>query len=138
MEPYTEQDLEILARTIYGEARGELLDFGIASLMAVADVVLNRRRKNFAATIRDVCLAPLQFSCWNENDPNRRKVEAIGADCCIFRKCLEVAKNTLEEKWPDLTDGCDHYHHRDLKPYWAVYLRPKRIFGRHYFYNLKG
>jgi spore germination cell wall hydrolase CwlJ-like protein len=137
MKSYTREDLEILARTIYGEARGELYEYGIVSLIAVANVALNRRRKNFASTIRDVCLAPLQFSCWNKNDPNLDKVKNVTADCCIFRKCLYVAENVLEDRWPDLTDGCDHYHNRDLKPYWAAYLKPKRIFGRHYFYNLK-
>ncbi|MDR1375218.1 MAG: cell wall hydrolase [Holosporaceae bacterium] len=137
MKAYSEKDLEILAKTIYGEARGELYRYGIASLIAVANVVANRVEKNFAATVRDVCLAPNQFSCWNANDPNFQKLKSLTTDCSIFRKCLEVAENVLEGKWPDLTDGCDHYHSRDVKPYWAAHLEPKRIFGRHYFYNLK-
>lgn len=135
---YTKSDTDTLARTIYGEARGEFYSFGLAPLIAVANVVFNRRKKNFADTIQKVCTAPYQFSCWNKNDPNYLKitVQKYGTDS-IFDKCYEVAENVLSERWPDLTDGCDHYHFRGIKPYWAVYLRPKRIFGSHFFYVLK-
>ena len=134
---FTKQDLETLAKTIYGEARGELYKFGIASLITVANVVVNRKKKNFAKSIHDVCIAPYQFSCWNKKDPNYLKITSKPEICIVYDKCLEVAENVLSEKWPDLTDGCDHYHERSIKPYWAVYISPKRIFGSHYFYVLK-
>lgn len=35
-------DLQIFARTLYGEARGEVKKYGVESLMAVAHVVMNR------------------------------------------------------------------------------------------------
>jgi hypothetical protein len=38
-------DKDILARTIYGEARGELQKFGKKSLCAIANVVINRLKK---------------------------------------------------------------------------------------------
>lgn len=134
---FTRQDIETLAETIYGEARGELYKFGIASLIAVANVVVNRKRKNFAKSIHDICTAPYQFSCWNKNDPNYLKIVDKTKDCIVYGKCMEVAENVLLEKWPDLTDGCDHYHERSIKPYWAAYISPKRIFGSHYFYALR-
>jgi spore germination cell wall hydrolase CwlJ-like protein len=134
---FNEQDLSAMARTIYGEARGDLYEYGVASLMAVADVILNRRRKKFADSIDKVCRMPYQFSCWNEDDPNYKLIMDVTDSCAIFRKCLEVAQNTLAEKWPDLTDGCDHYHARSIKPHWALHRAPKRIFGSHYFYVLK-
>lgn len=134
---FSERDVDILARTIYGEARGELFQHGIASLIAVANVVFNRFKKNFAPTIADVCLAPYQFSCWNEHDINYKKIKNVTTDDCVFKACVEVAENVLSLKWPDLTDGCDHYHNKAVKPAWAMYLTPKRIFGSHYFYNLK-
>ena len=134
---FNQQDLDTLARTIYGEARGELYKFGIFSLIAVANVVMNRKKKNFAKTIHNVCVAPYQFSCWNKNDPNYSKIVNPPENCVIFRKCLEIAENVLSEKWPDLTDGCDHCHERSIKPYWAVYRSPKRIFGSHFFYVLR-
>ncbi|MDR1361861.1 MAG: cell wall hydrolase [Holosporaceae bacterium] len=135
---FTFQDLDTLSRTIYGEARGELYSYGIASFVAVANVVVNRKKQNFAKTIHDVCVAPHQFSCWNHDDPNRKVIMDVTEKCAIFKRCIETAKNVLEDRWPDLTDGCDHYHQKYLKPQWAAYLQPKRIFGSHYFYEIGG
>lgn len=131
------QDIDIMARTLYGEARGELMKFGLAPIIAIANVILNRYKKNFAKTIKDVCLAPKQFSCWNKNDPNYKKITAVTEEDMIFRKCLLVAENVLDEKYPDITDGCDHYHTNYVKPYWAAYLQPKCTFGSHCFYSLR-
>jgi spore germination cell wall hydrolase CwlJ-like protein len=130
-------DLKILAKTIYGEARGELNNFGLAPLIAVGNVVMNRFRKKFANSIADVCFAPYQFSCWNHKDPNYTKIKNLDESISIFQTCLAVAKNLIDEKWPDLTDGCDHYHAKSVKPFWSAYLTPKRVFGNHLFYNLK-
>ena len=130
-------DLKILAKTIYGEARGELNNFGLAPLIAVGNVVLNRLRKKFANSIPEVCLAPYQFSCWNQKDPNYEKLKNLDESSTIFKTCLKVAKNLIEGRWPDLTDGCDHYHEKSIKPYWAGQLTPKRVFGNHLFYSLK-
>ena len=134
---FSERDVDILARTIYGEARGELFKYGIASLIAIANVVFNRAKKNFAPTVAEVCMAPYQFSCWNEHDINYKKIKEVTTECSVFRTCREVAINVLSDKWPDLTDGCDHYHNKAIRPAWAMYLEPKRVFGSHYFYNLK-
>ncbi|MDR0555400.1 MAG: cell wall hydrolase [Holosporaceae bacterium] len=134
---FSKADLNVLAKTIYGEGRGELYKFGLASLIAIANVVVNRKNKNFAKTVLDVCLAPHQFSCWNPRDINHRELKNITEENVIFKICIEVAENVLSEKWPDLTDGCDHYHERSVKPFWAAYFEPKRIFGSHCFYELR-
>ena len=66
-------DIDTLARTIYGEARGESRQGKIA----VACVILNRvKRKKMCgwreingykvATVAATCLKPWQFSCWNK------------------------------------------------------------------------
>lgn len=135
---HTTYDTDTLARTIYGEARSDYYPFGLVPLIAVANVVFNRKKKNFADSIQKVCTAPYQFSCWNKNDPNYIKITTQRyGKCKIFDQCYEVAENVLSEKWPDITDGCDHYHLRGIKPYWAVYIPPKRIFGSHFFYALR-
>lgn len=134
---YTDHDLDILARTLYGEARGELQRYGMIPLIAIAYVVVNRYRKGFAKTIHDVCLAPMQFSCWNNNDPNCQKIKLVNEKNSVFCKCREIAASVLDEKWPDITNGCDHYHHYSIKPYWAAYLQPMRIYGSHCFYALR-
>jgi spore germination cell wall hydrolase CwlJ-like protein len=134
---FTKTDSDILARTVYGEGRGELHKFGIASLIAIANVAVNRKKKNFAKTIAEVCLMPYQFSCWNKNDVNHTKITNISDNDFVFKVCIKVAENILTEKWPDLTDGCDHYHEKNDKPFWAIHHEPKRIFGSHCFYELK-
>jgi spore germination cell wall hydrolase CwlJ-like protein len=133
---FTKTDLDVLARTIYGEGRGELHKFGLTSLIAIANVAVNRKNKNFAKTIAEVCLAPGQFSCWNKNDVNYDKLKNISEKDSVFVICTKTAENVLSEKWPDLTDGCDHYHEKTVKPFWAAYREPKRIFGSHHFYEL--
>jgi len=63
------QNVEYMARTLWGEARGESEE----GQVAVGHVIKNRVEKKtwYGKTIKDVCLKKWQFSCWNENDPNR-------------------------------------------------------------------
>ncbi len=63
---------QILALTIYGEARGESTEGKIA----VGSVILERvdHRDWDGKTIHEVCLKPWQFSCFNERDPNMGKL----------------------------------------------------------------
>lgn len=135
---FSENDIDILARTLYGEARGEFFKYGIGALIAVANVVLNRCRRGFARKASDVCLEPYQFSCWRENDVNYQVIKNIKPDNRIFQKCLEVSRKVLSEDWPDITAGCDHYHAKSVRPYWAAHMEPKIVFGNHCFYQLKG
>lgn len=54
-------ELETLTLTLYGEARGEPIEGRIA----VGSVVLNRAKREYRGrSVADVCLYPLQFSCW--------------------------------------------------------------------------
>ncbi|AZD06253.1 Cell wall hydrolase [Pseudomonas chlororaphis] len=67
----TEKDRDLLARTLWGEARGE----GLAGQIAVAWTIRNRVNDGKAKSwwgegYAGVCQAPYQFSCWNKNDPN--------------------------------------------------------------------
>ncbi len=135
-----DEDQQILARTIYGEARGEYTrsDGGLASLIAVGNVVMNRTRhqKRFGQNMRDVCLKPYQFSCWNKGDPNLDKLMTIKGSDPLFNMCLEVAQHVMEGTWPDLTKGSDHYHATYVAPYWAKGQKPSLKLGRHVFYKL--
>jgi len=60
-------DLDYLARTIYGEARGQ----SMASKLAVGWVIRNRLiTGRWGSTYKDVVTARLQFTCWSESkDP---------------------------------------------------------------------
>lgn len=63
---------QILAITIYGEARGESTEGKIA----VGSVILERVKRDgwYGKNIYGVILKPYQFSCFLENDPNYRKL----------------------------------------------------------------
>ncbi len=127
-------DLFTLARTVYGEARGES-DQGRA---AVAHVVLNRFRSDkwfSAGTIEAVCRKPFQFSCWNKVDPNRCQIENANLDDSTFLRCFDVAVGALSGRLPDPTAGSTHYHAARAQPKWAARKSPVGTVGRHVFYN---
>jgi len=133
-----DKDHEILARTIYGEARGEL----VRGKEAVAAVIMNRVRRAierggywWGTTLQEVCLRPWQFSCWNENDPNRAKIEAVGRDNRNFQSCLRIARRALAGTLKDPTGGATHYHVKSTTPPWARDHTPTADIGNHRFYN---
>ena len=133
-------DIDVLARTIYGEARGEFFraDGGIASLIAVANVVMNRlnQRTWFGDSITGVCLKPWQFSCWNKNDPNYSLLREPFISDNVFAHCMKVADQVVFDEWPDLTGGANHYHTVGLSPKWSDGQKPCFKLGRHIFYNI--
>ena len=115
-------ELEIFAKTLFGEARGEKL----SGIEAVANVILNRVKYaqkigNFwwGKTIEDVCLKPFQFSCWNPKDPNHDLLMKDLKDDKIYQICERVAKRAIAGFLPDNTKGATHYHTKTVNPYWA-------------------
>ena len=134
------EEIDILARTLYGEARGEYkrVDGGIVSLLAVASVIKNRSLRGgwFGQTIKEICLKPHQFSCWNVNDPNRSILEAVTMKDVIFQQCMVVAQKVMNYEWPDVTWGSDHYHANYVMPAWAIAQKPRFKIGCHLFYKL--
>ena len=140
----TMDDIEIMARTIYGEARGEYgrVDGGLAALIAVGNVIVNRAQHQtwFGCNIRDVCLKPYQFSCWNEGDPNYLILRQGYIHDPLFLMCLNVAEGVACKDWPDLTKKADHYYSLSMvrPPKWAFDKEPKVRMGQHLFYHLGG
>lgn len=131
--------VDILARTIFGEARGEL----VRGKEAVAAVIVNRvsraRRGGghywWGSDIESVCLKPWQFSCWNAADPNRRKIEAVGPENRTFQSCLRVARRAVNGTLKDPTQGATHYHAHHVSPPWAQGKAACAEIGAHQFYN---
>ena len=143
MKTYDENDIDVLARTIYGEARGEYFrkDGGISSFVCVANVICNRatKPKRYGASVAKVCQRAYQFSCWNKNDPNRVIITRIKrGDDKIFDLCYDVAEKVLAGQWPDLTEGANHYHASWMKTYpaWSLGKTPTKRMGQHIFYQL--
>jgi N-acetylmuramoyl-L-alanine amidase len=134
-----DHDLDILARTIYGEARGEFVKYGPAALMAVGNVIVNRWKRGgkFGKTLAEVCLKSKQFSCWNENDPNCTLIQKKDLEIDpLFKMCQAVGKKIALGLWPDLTRESDHYHATSCKPYWATAKKIRLRLGHHVFYKL--
>lgn len=136
-------EVDVLARTLYGEARGEYgrLDGGLTSLMAVANVVMNRVKQKswYGSNVKEVCLKSWQFSCWNPTDPNLPLLlEPLGGR--LFEACHLVAEKAISGDWPDVTGGCDHYHAASMVtfPNWTLSAKPKFRVGQHIFYDLRG
>jgi spore germination cell wall hydrolase CwlJ-like protein len=105
----TNADTDTLARTIYGEARGET----DAAKQGVAVVVMNRARAMSypgGGSVSGVCTAPSQFSCWNANDPNRAVILAASASDATFAKCLQIAQAAVDGQLPDNTGGATYYY----------------------------
>lgn len=133
-------DLDIVARTLYGEARGEVARVGIIGLEAVASVIWNRWKANptyFGNTPRDVCLKPYQLSCWNKNDPNLQRLLEPNIDDGTYALCCRVAETYLSGSGDDVVNGADHYHAIWIDtPSWACGKTPVIEIGIHRFYRL--
>lgn len=133
-----DEAVEVLARTLYGEARGETL----RGQEAVAAAILNRVKRARARggywwgdTVIEVCRRPHQFSCWNEDDPNRAKLEAVRPGNKIFDACLRIARRAVAGTLDDPTLGSTHYHTAEVRPAWARRRAPAVVIGHHLFYN---
>lgn len=129
-----QSDLDILARTVWGEARGE----SYAGKKAVAHVIFNRVRSTtgqFAKddTVATACLRHVQFSVWTIGDPNLPKMEAVGLEDQDFRECLRACLEAVDE--PDPTNGARHYHTESISPVWAEGHKPVLKLGAHLFYS---
>jgi len=125
--------LDVMARTLWGEARGE----GRDGMRGVACVILNRAGDPgwWGRSVAEVCLKPWQFSCWLESDPNRVKLLAVDGRDRAYATALSVAVDALAGILPDYTFGATHYHTLDCAPAWAKGRTPCAVIGRHAFYN---
>ncbi|MDX1736974.1 MAG: cell wall hydrolase [Alphaproteobacteria bacterium] len=131
-------EVDILARTIWGEARGEQLP----GMEAVAAVVMNRlmisKRRGghwWGSDVVSICQKPYQFSCWNEGDPNKDKLLAVREGDMAFDVAERIAKRALRGSLKDRTKGATHYHTRYLTPWWAKGLTSCAEIGNHVFYK---
>ena len=130
----THLDIDILARTIWGEARGESQQGRIA----VGWVILNRtmHRRRWPDDVMGTCLEKYQFSCWLDSDPNRDKMRGVTFDDPVFRRCYEAAVAVCNGSEVDPTQGADHYHTTSISPNWADKSKVTCTIGHHRFYKL--
>ncbi len=136
-------DYEIcLAKNIYFEAGNQPL----AGKIAVANVTLNRLQHSSYPD--DVCGVVYQAK-WKENWkgnmlPVRNKCQFSWfcdgkpddvLDTKTWISSLDVATDTMNGYYPDITEGATHYHAMTVKPYWAKILNMTVIINDHIFYK---
>jgi N-acetylmuramoyl-L-alanine amidase len=130
----TFEDLEIMSKTVYGEARGESYE----GKVAVAYVIINRWLKKswYGDSIAGVCKKPYQFSCWNENDPNLNTLRYVKlSNSPPFVACVKACLEAIGDVKKDITEGATHYHTSTISPKWAEGKVPVVEIGHHLFYN---
>lgn len=130
-------DQEIVARTLWGEARSQ----GVMGMVAVACVIMNRSYNPgwWGSNLRGVCLAPMQFSCWNDADPQAEKMRSSLNDI-EYVQASTISEMLFNHSVNDITNGSDHYRAEYAHPVWADGRIPTYICGtmgsRHMFYKL--
>jgi N-acetylmuramoyl-L-alanine amidase len=112
-------ELEVFAKTIYGEARGE----NYITQELIAWVIRNRKEKGgwYGDSYSKVCLKPYQFSCWNRDDPNYKKLLAPHGTAWETAKAIAAIVTVAPESRNPIPDVL-HYVDVSLKdnlPQWA-------------------
>lgn len=129
-----DRQVDVLARTLWGEARGE----GYSGMQAVASVIMNRlkSKRNYGGTVEEVCKKPYQFSCWLKSDPNRQKLLSVNSSDRQFKTALEIAQQAVNGTLPDITGGATEYHTTKISPKWDYSKLAKTAnIGNHVFYK---
>lgn len=141
--PASEKERDIVARTLWGEARGE----GFAGQVAVAWAIRNRVEMDlhndgkpdwWGEGYAGVCLAKYQFSCWNRNDPNFSYLCGIKTiPAAQLAQARRAADDVIDGRMPDSTSGATHYYVASMSnpPGWAAKARRTVKLGRHVFYK---
>lgn len=139
---------DVVALTLHHEASAE----GRQGMLAVGCVLRNRRAwGKWGPTLRDVCLAHKQFSCWRPAGGvtnytrlvNHAQAIRDGKRPAALQLAYDVAAAVLSAAQADITNGADHYYApRAMKPVnrvpaWAANVPACAVIGGHIFFRLR-
>ena len=135
-------DIYCMAQNIYFEAGNQPL----AGKIAVAQVVLNRlKHPNYPATICGVIYQAKYKQNWKGNMvPIRNQCQFSWfcegksddpVDSPTWLLSLHVARDVVQGRYDDITEGSTHYHNDSVHPYWADSLNETVIINNHIFYK---
>lgn len=114
----TDSDTVLLARLVFGEARGSSLKEKVST----AYTAVNRANDSIdwnGKNLREAILKGYQYSCFNYNDPNRIKLmDPMEYDSTSWKESMKAAKGVLDGTYRDPTGGATHYHTKKIYPYW--------------------
>lgn len=129
----TAEDWDTLARTIFGEARGE----SFLGQVAVAWVIKNRADRAGwwgGPDIESVCRRHAQFSCWTPGDPNLPVIQAAQPSDPHFLTALGIAALVMQRHLSDPTNGATNYYAASIPPpAWSLNMVPLGQIGGHFF-----
>ncbi len=127
------RNIDLSARVAWGEARNQ----GLEGLQAVLNVMVNRANdRRYPSSLAGVATQPWQFSAYNDNDPNRAKLEAVTDDDPTFAQAVELAAQAVRGALPDITHGATHYHWTGIAPpFWTKDATITARIGNHIFYK---
>lgn len=125
-------DVEIVARTIWGEARNQ----GVIGMQAIANVIMRRARLGgwWGNTPSQVCLKFEQFSCRNAGNVNLSKLLSVTTADAQYCNALTIAQDAISGHLEDVTCNADSYEVRGTNASWTYGLRPVKSIGIHDFY----
>ena len=131
MDPLPIDEVLIVARTVWQEARGESRE----GKRAVVHVLHNRAQKR-GTDMAYEAHRPSQFSGWNTGEVNRLKSRQQGLESPSFRRAFLATLEAIEEidEGVDPVKGATHYHADYVSPPWAKGFTPVVTIGRHRFY----
>ena len=140
-EYFQKLEVDVLAKTIWGEARGQ----SIAVKDAIANVVLNRvkiaeqhGRYWWGNSIIAVCQKAYQFHCWTRTSPIYKEIVFSQPNNKEYMTCVDIAVDAIDREILDNTHGATHYHRVSEDPYWAKGEKPTAIIDGFKFYKLVG
>jgi spore germination cell wall hydrolase CwlJ-like protein len=130
---YTEaESVDILAKTLYYEARGE----GETGIRAVASVLQNRAIKRYGKATGSLCAAEakrkMQFSCWNG-----KKDLPKGKEKAAWELCSKVAKEMVGGTFKATHTYTHYYAYNLCNPKWANGVAGL-VIGNHKFLSVRG
>jgi hypothetical protein len=139
MPDLSQRDLDLITRTVIGEA-GDEPDLGKA---AVAHVVLNRMKQKSADNAASIVLAPKQFTTWQDRPA---ELAAISPRSQAYQAAYNIVRNVAGGNIPDPTNGALNYANVDLvrragntsAMKWINGMTNGQIIGSHTFGNADG
>ena len=133
--PLAPHDLDIAARTVWAEARSEAFEGQIAVAWVMRRRVEDAKR--WPNTLAGVCLQRLQFSCWNDADPQRARLVAVSTADTEYLDALCAVAGVFADRFEDFAKGANHYLNPALaSPSWAKPSAKVVTIGRHAFFRL--
>lgn len=129
-------EIMIIALTLMGEAEGE----PYTGKVMVAEVIINRAQVG-KQSLKTVCLAPKQFSCWN----GKRSEKLIArlptlekqASNQAWKDCKQIAVMVCKPDYKTSTRATHYFNPEKCNPKWAKAMWICASVGNHLFLREK-